>query len=420
VPFILPTVVDPPKLCVKIEIPNDLGHLNAFFGNLVQLAYWFNWDRDDAHTGLAVSKVWYQVYQSVVQAIIDGGGCADGLSALPVEMPEMSDFRVVCIDGVRYAQFLKECCPEEWISIALVNQLNQSPQGGGTQPQPQPGGGTQQYCNTLFANGILYASTNVSSGDVITLGQFSGSGYDGTEVDGNGNPLFRCLDGQVFFNGDCNGGSHIDSGDPVPEAPHMSLVAKIAGSFYYITTLGFTVPSGISNAPVIFQVNDANLSDNQGSYSLCVTFQNNQNSTFTHTFNSIDNPGGMTAFISGAGHPRAAFSLGNGWGPGDPDFMGVIQLNLPVVASRVITEVDVTVTNPLTGATSTVNIQQSPSGTSLLLVSTTLTTFALVFPGGGVAGTGIFVNVENSIVEGDTYDGFITQVVVKGIGTDPY
>lgn len=62
--WILPAVVDPPdRLCVQLHIPNDRGHVMAFWGALQELAYWFNWQRDPAKTGSAVANVWKDVLQ---------------------------------------------------------------------------------------------------------------------------------------------------------------------------------------------------------------------------------------------------------------------------------------------------------------------------------------------------------------------
>jgi hypothetical protein len=58
----LPAVIDPPKRCVQLWIPDDPSHIAAFWGALVQLGRWFNWERDNDKTALAVSRVWFDVF----------------------------------------------------------------------------------------------------------------------------------------------------------------------------------------------------------------------------------------------------------------------------------------------------------------------------------------------------------------------
>lgn len=76
----LPQVIDPPeRLCVQLHIPNDLGHIMAFWGALQELGYWFNWERDAARTGAQVATVWKGVLQQAnIQFNSDNpcpGGC---------------------------------------------------------------------------------------------------------------------------------------------------------------------------------------------------------------------------------------------------------------------------------------------------------------------------------------------------------
>jgi len=64
----LPSVIDPELKAFCISIPNDTNHIRAFFGCLQQLAEWWNWERDDDHTGTLVAQVWRRVNN---QAYID-------------------------------------------------------------------------------------------------------------------------------------------------------------------------------------------------------------------------------------------------------------------------------------------------------------------------------------------------------------
>jgi hypothetical protein len=67
--YTLPDVIDPPdRICVQIRIPDDTYHKAAFWGALQSLAYWFNWDRDEDHTGTQAARVWKSIIQ---QALLD-------------------------------------------------------------------------------------------------------------------------------------------------------------------------------------------------------------------------------------------------------------------------------------------------------------------------------------------------------------
>lgn len=60
--FPLPSVVDPDRVCVRLNIPNDPDHIAAFWGCLWLLTYWNQWHRDGAHTGTQVAAVWKDVW----------------------------------------------------------------------------------------------------------------------------------------------------------------------------------------------------------------------------------------------------------------------------------------------------------------------------------------------------------------------
>lgn len=59
--FTLPAVIDPPRVCVRLMIPNDPDHLRAFWGTLWELTFWNNWQRDPDHKGAALAAVWKDV-----------------------------------------------------------------------------------------------------------------------------------------------------------------------------------------------------------------------------------------------------------------------------------------------------------------------------------------------------------------------
>lgn len=92
--YILPEVIDPERICVQLNIPNEMNHLLAFWGQLAALGSALTWDNDPAHTALPVSAVWRDVYQQARTRYLSGQGC-NGMS--------------------------EECCDE--ITIRLEEQL---------------------------------------------------------------------------------------------------------------------------------------------------------------------------------------------------------------------------------------------------------------------------------------------------------
>jgi len=63
--FPIPAVIDPPKTCLQIEIPDDPGWKAVISGLLFELTYWFNWERTGDTSGAQCAAVWKQVYNSI-------------------------------------------------------------------------------------------------------------------------------------------------------------------------------------------------------------------------------------------------------------------------------------------------------------------------------------------------------------------
>lgn len=189
-------------------------------------------------------------------------------------------------------------------------------QPGAGAPQPQPNGGTAEYCGALSGLNKYYLPTTVNTGDVITFSRLLGSWNDGVEV------VWHCPDGWLFVAGSCfqeplyNGGT-----DPLPGTMHMSIVASIAGDFYDVLNLDgsgnpqpFTVPAGYTNAPVIVQANVDYGGQIYGEVTFCVDVTNNQPGTFTHEFDLTKAP---TPFHVTDPIPGWTPPIGGVWVPGE-------------------------------------------------------------------------------------------------------
>lgn len=300
--FTLPEVVNPPdSLCFQIRVPNERWHLAAFFGVMYDLTQWINWELDPTHKATQAAQVWKKIWINLQSQSCELPSIA--LDAIEGGM----NTRVVCEDGKTFFEVQVCACPETWLRLANADQLTNGTQPGAGSPQPPPGGGTQQYCSKLDASGTLLIPTVVSTGDTITIDSATGAGQDGFGA------FWECPDGSIFFAGECAGGGHFESTDPVPSQLHMSLIIGI-GSTFYAATIGtaFTVPSGISNEQAFIQVNDDDLADNSGSYNVCVTVKNNSVGTWSHDFDFTLSDGGFTSVVGGSAD-AATWVPGQGW-----------------------------------------------------------------------------------------------------------
>lgn len=77
--YLLPSVVNPPRISFCISIPNETNHLLAFWGALDELGKWWNWQKDGTHTAKDVADVWADVWQVNHEAFInrDEEGCSE-------------------------------------------------------------------------------------------------------------------------------------------------------------------------------------------------------------------------------------------------------------------------------------------------------------------------------------------------------
>lgn len=104
--FPIPAVIDPPKQCIQIMIPNHPEWKAVIAGLLFELSYWFNWERTGDTSGAQCAAVWKEVFNSI-------------------DWSDMS-----C------------CCDAPAITVrinATTGNVEQSSDGGATW-QPQPGG----------------------------------------------------------------------------------------------------------------------------------------------------------------------------------------------------------------------------------------------------------------------------------------
>lgn len=73
--YLIPDEIDPQRIRLCIEIPNEQKHLMAFWGALEELGKWFNWERDEEKRGVEVARVWQDVWRKARESF-DLGECA--------------------------------------------------------------------------------------------------------------------------------------------------------------------------------------------------------------------------------------------------------------------------------------------------------------------------------------------------------
>lgn len=167
----------------------------------------------------------------------------------------------------------------DWCTFADFSLcIPNSNQPGPGAPQPAPDGGQACYSIQMPANQFSYLPTTVNTGDVLQIQNPTGA------VSSSHNDLWRCEDGGQFFAGANVGYPQTFVDDPLPGSPSGALIVVVGGMNYFIGAGSWTVPGGITNAPLLFQVNDADTTGLSGSYQFQVCVTNNAMSSYSHTF----------------------------------------------------------------------------------------------------------------------------------------
>lgn len=417
--FVLPANVDPPTFCMTLEVPDDPQYIASLAGALWELQFWYNWQRDSAHTAVPVTRLWRRLIQEAFDRINAGHLCP-----VPsfINVAEMEYEMSVC-EQLRFQNGkLQGLCCGEWTDIAGQGDISIGgpEQHGGGAPQPTPGGGCQKYHAQFDAKSQYLVPTVVSAGDTLTFSNASGAGSDGTG-------RWSCPDGNQFFAGACvGGGIYTDAGDPAPTLPHESLIVKIGSTWYPASSGTITVLGGVSNSPITIQMNDASLGDNSGSYALDVEVCNNASTSWTHTLDFALGPQGF-ATITHAGEDQGVWVAGSGWqpeaGPINHYYNNFIGRSF---AATTITSIAMTysahwTTNSVPGA---YQIQDSP--TSILVTIAPIQGADLVLSWTGSASLSqiiLTLNLGAYAAGGGNLSGesgVISRVVITGIGADPF
>jgi len=86
----LPVVIDPDTCCICIPLPNDFNHKMAFLGQLDELGYWWNWERDTDKKGRAAADVWREIV-TCIREDLDMSGCGCDGERIPTNQRYTED-----------------------------------------------------------------------------------------------------------------------------------------------------------------------------------------------------------------------------------------------------------------------------------------------------------------------------------------
>ena len=416
----LPEVVHPDNtVCYQINVPNDPAYIGAFLGAMFLLSKPYAWQNDEAHTALEVGAVWRDIFNSLLKNHC--GQCAD---------PIGSECGEDCMCGcLRFNNGVLET-----LNCGVWEPVPGQPPGG-VFPPSQPGSGTpvpgpgqcQTWQANILANGAWLLPTLVNTGDIISLSNFEGA----TTQDA---PLGRwnCPDGEFFALGGCQGNQNTDPANPSPALFTGQLMIQI-GSSYYDPFSPLVVPGGVTNAQVALVVNYPSGGSFGGDYTADVELCNNATGTFRHVFDFAVTPATFQPYTDALFvTPIGLWVAGVGW---DQTFQaeGGIGYRAAAagrtLAARTITRLTATYdlvpghndSNGSPGAFFILNGTPEGSVPWSSLVSGTGQTLDWVGSVAGVTALQFFIGVGNQLANVDPGGtGTVTQLVVEGIGTDPF
>ncbi len=379
--LVLPDPVNPPDyICYVVRVPNSKYHITAFLGAIYDLSLWFNWQRDDAHTASLVAQVWRKVWLSLKTQ-----NCIPPETGyLEVEGDCMAGCCLKCINGVLGSKD----CDGNFVAIPGCGPSGAS--STGPAPQPSPAGGQQGYFSEAWLD---------PDADLTT---------------------WRGPDGSVFFFGAyIPSSTELVGTDPLPGAPHMSLIALIQGVYYPLVGGTLSIPMGVSNAQVVIQANDSDLANNSGDVCFTLNVVNNQAATWSHTLDFAANSLAFGACFFGTGDPAAVYTPGSGFQQvNNPHGSGDTYCAFARDVAFTMTRCDVY------GTTSGSNQAQISDGTQhgaiiATLVNTNETgVFVMSFLGNHIMTTGLRIDMNNlpDLVGTVT----INKIHVEGTGFDPF
>lgn len=184
-----------------------------------------------------------------------GGKSGSGASECAIELEDNVRLRINPADKCEWQQ---DCGDGVWTHFWSISDCGQPTI---TQPSPQgelQAGQCKVYNVTLQAKEKWIAPVPVGAGYTVEVFGAGGMTFPNVGF------LWYCPDGGRNVLGACTGAYDYDVNTPIPAKPRGRVIYDVNGVFhdgYNTTTI---IPAGTPLSDLIFQINDANLSDNQG------------------------------------------------------------------------------------------------------------------------------------------------------------
>lgn len=406
----LPETVDPPtRKCIEIQVPDDPAHIAAFRGALLALASAYNWADDTTHKARDVALVWREIVDGMTE-----WGCT--LQTL-IAFDDLCGLQWSYDGGATWESASFEACArygaQQEIQDAIIDGVIQGGTGGQS-PQEPP---APNVCNTfhvaLAANQQWLCPQPVSGGYSISISNVSGAWTDGT-------PGWFCPDGNSFGLGQCGDGDRrTEATDPLtPSAYHMQIVGKLLTDSTWFNPVGtaYIIDNDAPEQLFVLQANDQSLGDNWGQIQFDVEVCNN---SWVHVFDFTVSNGGFTVVSGEVG----TWVSGEGWNGQRYDAFSNPEVVIHKTGfgdTRLLSAVMIYNRSAANGANRLVRQQFLLSGTPVATVSDTGTAV-----GNGLSqtlATDVTANEIRLWVNSGTGGGTnrIVQLVVTGIGTDPF
>lgn len=227
--------------CLKIWIPDDDQHEAIFAGAIAMLTKWNSWQRTGGNEATIAAQAWQKALYN--HPMFER--CSQSFSSVADIEDEMR-LRVNPDDN---CQLQIECKPGEWELFwdvsSCVSAGQRQPTDPGTTPEP---GECRTFSVVLRAGEKWLLPLAVQTGYKISISNVDGA-WNGGGLE------WYCPDGKSFVLGLCTGSGSTDSGNPMPTAPTMSLIAYDGTRYYQALPNEFTIGASITDGQLTFQAN---------------------------------------------------------------------------------------------------------------------------------------------------------------------
>ncbi len=278
----LPPNTDPEgTVCIQFEIPNDPEWIRDFCSQLVPLSQWMLWQRDADHKGTLVARRWKAALDTFMKVecgmVVTDVRVEDCLIQVQytgsdewITVGDIGDCSTVvdAAAAAAAAQISADAAQAQAdLALALAKSINQ--------PGAVPGGDvpiTTGECRDIqavvFGNQAYIVPFRVLPGDTVQVVAYQGA----WSYENSYSALWYGWNGGLFLLGTVNLYEDTSTATGVYSTRHVqTLIGRYGTDFLDLsnglqTTPGPTINvPGSTEYPLILQMNDTDLTDNQGS-----------------------------------------------------------------------------------------------------------------------------------------------------------